>query len=111
MRRTFVASLLLLACDQRPSQRSPEVEEPLKPTLRRECYASPAQREWVLSCIKANPQSDEEAEELVEQCEDTAEDLFEPECKFVQHCWRNGGERPLSECGAKEESATPSHGS
>src|SRR4030095_7934578 len=65
-----------------------------------DCEASPGQAEWVLQCItNGNPMSDEEGEDLVDQCELSSRKLFTRSCKMRMTCWRrNVGQVPPAWC-------------
>lgn len=67
----FMAIAILAACDE------PE----MKYTEKRLCKAESQSRraQFVLACVKnGNPMSDEEPEDLVSECRDTATEIFCP---------------------------------
>lgn len=69
----------------------------------KECTATAEQRTWVLECVRVgNPMSDEEGEDLVDECLDSSEDLFRPACTYVEKCRRSAdgdsAEVPMRHC-------------
>jgi len=67
MIKLILLSLLLVACDNRHMSKEMDCPSP----------TTTEHRVWLLDCIeKGNPLSDEEGEDLVKQCEWTAERMF-----------------------------------
>lgn len=59
--------------------------QPVRRVVWRQAAATAEHQEWLLGCIeKGNPMSDEEGEDLVKQCEQTAYRLFAP--KLTRRC-------------------------
>lgn len=103
MKRMICVALLSTGCDSPLSR--PRYKQEMVPAA-----ASEEHQAWVLACIaNGNPMSDEEGEDLVEQCEQTAFRMFAP--TLTRKCWKwhaqeSGGkwlDVPCSEADAHEK--------
>ncbi len=85
----IIFCFVLLSCDSSPNIK-----------YRNKCTYDTGYREWTLECIKnGNPMSDEEGEDLVLQCEESAKSLFVSHCEPEKYCEnKNFEEIPISEC-------------
>lgn len=73
-------AITLIACREPPP--------PPRITFDRHCSMEQSERvaKFIVDCAEAaNPKSDEEGEDLVEQCEETAKNVLCPEVAFVSH--------------------------
>lgn len=69
-----LCALLFTGCDKIG-------DRPVQISMLRVCHPNPKQAQFVVDCAAAaNPKSDEEGEDLVEQCEESSHRLFKKVC-------------------------------